>query len=505
MRIAFAPGWLVVYAHRRRCRRRCRVRADGAEALSRDGAAARRPGVARRPDLRRHRRPSRHGRQADRGGRASRRCSRAPSDRGRGRARSSRSSGRATSLQHALDAHVVDSSDVVAVTVEDTSADGAAQLANAFAERSDHAADRDVPERAVRGDPPRRAAARRDAEGASVDGRRCELARRLATLRELRRASRIRPSSVAGAGDRAHVVACGRTLPKLIGLGAGDRRGARRARRAADARRPPRLGAPRGRAVRSPVSARRRALEQARRPARGAARRARVGARGAGARPAGGARGAAGRAGRAARAAPDAADDSELTRREQKLERARRRASRSASSSSRAAPPSSHSRERGARGPSRSRSRSPSRSRPNREPEPRTGRRNRARRPPSRPRTATTTSSPSSGSSSSAAASSPSGPRSGRRTSSSCGSTRPPDGTRARRASTGSSRTRSPSSSLRPARQCVDNPCMGTCCGRLGGDGALGYDGRPSTCERSRSACGDQVKGESRDFVRTLY
>src|SRR5258707_4631966 len=38
------------------------------------------------------------------------------------------------SLLHALDAHVVDSSDVVAVTVEDTSAAGAAQLANAFAD-----------------------------------------------------------------------------------------------------------------------------------------------------------------------------------------------------------------------------------------------------------------------------------------------------------------------------------------------------------------------------------
>jgi capsular polysaccharide biosynthesis protein len=37
-------------------------------------------------------------------------------------------------LLDALDAHVVDSSDVVAVTVEDTSANGAAQLANAFAD-----------------------------------------------------------------------------------------------------------------------------------------------------------------------------------------------------------------------------------------------------------------------------------------------------------------------------------------------------------------------------------
>jgi hypothetical protein len=38
------------------------------------------------------------------------------------------------SLQQVLDTHVVDSSDVVAVTVEDTSAAGAAQLANAFAD-----------------------------------------------------------------------------------------------------------------------------------------------------------------------------------------------------------------------------------------------------------------------------------------------------------------------------------------------------------------------------------
>src|SRR3954453_560889 len=38
------------------------------------------------------------------------------------------------SLLEALDSHVVDSSDVVAVTVEDTSAAGAAQLANAFAD-----------------------------------------------------------------------------------------------------------------------------------------------------------------------------------------------------------------------------------------------------------------------------------------------------------------------------------------------------------------------------------
>ena len=37
------------------------------------------------------------------------------------------------SLQHALHAHVVDSSDDVAVTAEDTSANGAAQLANTFA------------------------------------------------------------------------------------------------------------------------------------------------------------------------------------------------------------------------------------------------------------------------------------------------------------------------------------------------------------------------------------
>ncbi|MEP6813619.1 MAG: hypothetical protein ABI990_11565 [Actinomycetota bacterium] len=38
------------------------------------------------------------------------------------------------SLLHALDAHVVDSSDVVAVTIEDTSPNGAAQIANAFAD-----------------------------------------------------------------------------------------------------------------------------------------------------------------------------------------------------------------------------------------------------------------------------------------------------------------------------------------------------------------------------------
>ena len=38
------------------------------------------------------------------------------------------------SLLHALDAHVVDSSDVVGVTIEDTSAAGSAQLANAFAD-----------------------------------------------------------------------------------------------------------------------------------------------------------------------------------------------------------------------------------------------------------------------------------------------------------------------------------------------------------------------------------
>ena len=38
------------------------------------------------------------------------------------------------SLLDALDSHVIDSSDVVAVTVEDTSANGAAQIANAFAD-----------------------------------------------------------------------------------------------------------------------------------------------------------------------------------------------------------------------------------------------------------------------------------------------------------------------------------------------------------------------------------
>src|SRR6266540_489936 len=37
------------------------------------------------------------------------------------------------SLADAIDAHVVDESDVVAVTAEDTSANGAAQLANTFA------------------------------------------------------------------------------------------------------------------------------------------------------------------------------------------------------------------------------------------------------------------------------------------------------------------------------------------------------------------------------------
>ena len=72
------------HAHRRRRRGRCRLRTDRAEALSRHGTVARRPGVARRPDLRRHRRPSRHRWQADRRGR---RCgaSRGAADRRRSR------------------------------------------------------------------------------------------------------------------------------------------------------------------------------------------------------------------------------------------------------------------------------------------------------------------------------------------------------------------------------------------------------------------------------------
>jgi hypothetical protein len=123
------------------------------------------------------------------------------------------------SLQHALHAHVVDTSDVVAVTAEDTSADGAAQLANTFANAL-------ITQRSATFQSELSAALRRDqrlldaiprAQRSSGDG--AAIVRRLTTLRgfEGQQDPTVRLASQAAAPTRASWPA----LSTLIGIGAG--------------------------------------------------------------------------------------------------------------------------------------------------------------------------------------------------------------------------------------------------------------------------------------------
>jgi hypothetical protein len=123
------------------------------------------------------------------------------------------------SLQHALHAHVVDSSDVVAVTAEDSSADGAAQLANTFANalitqrsatfQSELSAAIRRDERLLAGFP---SAQRSTGEGGAI-------ARRLTTLRGFagQQDPTVRVASQAAMPTHAFWP----SLPKLVGLGAG--------------------------------------------------------------------------------------------------------------------------------------------------------------------------------------------------------------------------------------------------------------------------------------------
>jgi uncharacterized protein involved in exopolysaccharide biosynthesis len=123
------------------------------------------------------------------------------------------------SLQHALHAHVVDSSDVVAVTAEDTSAAGAAQLANTFANalitqrsatfQSELSAAIRRDQRLLAGFPP---AQRSTGEGGAI-------ARRLTTLRGFagQQDPTVRVASQAAMPTHAFWP----SLPMLVGLGAG--------------------------------------------------------------------------------------------------------------------------------------------------------------------------------------------------------------------------------------------------------------------------------------------
>jgi hypothetical protein len=123
------------------------------------------------------------------------------------------------SLQHALHAHVVDSSDVVAVTADDTSAAGAAQLANTFANalitqrsatfQSELSAAIRRDQRLLAGFPP---AQRSTGDGGAI-------ARRLITLRGFagQQDPTVRVASQAAMPTHAFWP----SLPKLVGLGAG--------------------------------------------------------------------------------------------------------------------------------------------------------------------------------------------------------------------------------------------------------------------------------------------
>ena len=123
------------------------------------------------------------------------------------------------SLQHALHAHVIDSSDVVAVTAEDTSADGAAQLANTFANAL-------ITQRSATFQSELSAAIRRDqrllagfpaAQRSTGDGG--AIARRLTTLRGFagQQDPTVRVASQAAMPTHAFWP----SLRKLVGLGAG--------------------------------------------------------------------------------------------------------------------------------------------------------------------------------------------------------------------------------------------------------------------------------------------
>jgi capsular polysaccharide biosynthesis protein len=124
-----------------------------------------------------------------------------------------------TSLQHALHAHVIDSSDVVAVTAEDTSAAGAAQLANTFANAL-------ITQRSATFQSDLSAAIRRDqrllasfppAQRSTGDGG--AIARRLTTLRGFagQQDPTVRVASQAAMPTHAFWP----SLPTLVGLGAG--------------------------------------------------------------------------------------------------------------------------------------------------------------------------------------------------------------------------------------------------------------------------------------------
>jgi hypothetical protein len=123
------------------------------------------------------------------------------------------------SLQHALHAHVVDSSDVVAVTAEDTSANGAAQLANTFANalitqrsatfQSELSAAIRRDQRLLAGIPP---AQRSTGDGGAI-------ARRLTTLRGF--AGQQDPTVGVASQAAMPTHAFWPSLPKLVGLGAG--------------------------------------------------------------------------------------------------------------------------------------------------------------------------------------------------------------------------------------------------------------------------------------------
>ena len=123
------------------------------------------------------------------------------------------------SLLHALDAHVVDSSDVVGVTVEDTSAAGAAQLANAFADGL-------VKQRTASFQSQLAATIRRDEQllnavppAGRATGAGAELAKRLAVLQGFQG----QPDPTIRHAGQASAPASSSwpELPKLAGTGAG--------------------------------------------------------------------------------------------------------------------------------------------------------------------------------------------------------------------------------------------------------------------------------------------
>ena len=128
------------------------------------------------------------------------------------------------SLLNALDAHVVDRSDVVAVTAEDVSADGSAQLANTFANvliaqrsaafQSDLAAAIRRDERVLAATPPAQAST---AAAAAI-------AQRLATLRGLE--GRPDPTIRLAAQAAAPASSSAPNVPLLVGIGAGIGAGA---------------------------------------------------------------------------------------------------------------------------------------------------------------------------------------------------------------------------------------------------------------------------------------